>query len=90
MKELVFFLEEESAKALLEQIVPLLIPAGSKICPRFIVFEGKQDFRKATTQKATRLPELAGTLYCDAEPGPERLPEDQEIPCSSLHARRPP
>jgi hypothetical protein len=45
-KEVVFFLEEESAKALLEHLFPLLIPQGSQIHPRFIVFDGKQDLEK--------------------------------------------
>jgi len=40
MNELVFFLEEESAKAMLEQLFPLLIPPEIKVHPRFIVFEG--------------------------------------------------
>ncbi len=48
MSELVFFLEEESAKALIEQIFPLLIPQGSQVRPRFIVFEGKTGSREAT------------------------------------------
>jgi hypothetical protein len=43
---LVFFLEEESAKALLEKIFPRLIPEGGQVHPRFIVFEGKQDLEK--------------------------------------------
>ena len=51
MNEVVFFLEEESAKALLEQIFPLLIPSGSQVCPRFIVFEGKQDLEKQLPNK---------------------------------------
>ena len=51
MNELVFFLEEESAKALLEQIFPLLVPQGSNVYPRFIVFEGKQDLEKQLPKK---------------------------------------
>jgi hypothetical protein len=51
MKELVFFLEEESARALLEQIFPHLIPSGSQVHPRFIVFEGKQDLEKQLPNK---------------------------------------
>jgi hypothetical protein len=51
MNEVVFFLEEEFAKALLEQIFPLLIPAGSHVHPRFIVFEGKQDLEKQLPKK---------------------------------------
>jgi hypothetical protein len=60
MSELVFFLEEESAKALLEQLFPLLIPEGSRVRPRFIVFEGKQDLEKQLRKK------LAGYLNRDA------------------------
>jgi hypothetical protein len=51
MNELVFFLEEESAKALLEQIFPHLIPTGSQIHPRFVVFEGKQDLDRQLPNK---------------------------------------
>src|ERR1017187_7530669 len=51
MNELVFFLEEESAKVLLEQIFPHLIPFGSRVHPRFIVFEGKQDLEKQLQNK---------------------------------------
>ncbi|HLK65186.1 MAG TPA: DUF4276 family protein [Bryobacteraceae bacterium] len=51
MNEVVFFLEEESAKALLERIFPHLIPPGDEIHPRFIVFEGKQDLEKQLPNK---------------------------------------
>jgi len=51
MSEIVFFLEEESAKALLERLFPLLIPKGSQVSPRFIVFEGKQDLEKQLPKK---------------------------------------
>lgn len=50
-RELVFFLEEESAKALLEHILPLLIASKSQVHPRFIVFEGKQDLQKHLEKK---------------------------------------
>ena len=43
MKELVFFLEEESAKALLEKLVPRMVPAGTTVSIRCVVFEEKQD-----------------------------------------------
>jgi hypothetical protein len=43
MKELVFFLEEESARALLTGLLPRLLPANAPVQSRFIVFEGKQD-----------------------------------------------
>ena len=43
-KELVFFLEEPSAQALLETLLPRLLDAS--ITPRFVVFEGKQDLER--------------------------------------------
>ena len=51
MGEVVFLLEEESAKALLEYVFPALIPQGSNIQPRFIVFEGKQDLDRQLFKK---------------------------------------
>jgi hypothetical protein len=51
MRELVFFLEEESAKALLEHLFPNLTPDGSEIHARFIVFEGKQELEKQLLRK---------------------------------------
>ena len=60
MRELVFFLEEESAKALLAHLVTDLIPDGSQIYSRFIVFEGKQDLHGQLERK------LRGYLNTDA------------------------
>jgi hypothetical protein len=51
MTELVFFLEEESAKALLAGLYPRLIPADSPIETRFRVFEGKQDLDRQLERK---------------------------------------
>ena len=44
MKELVFFLEEDSAKALLHSLVPRLIGTDSAV--RYVVLEGKQDMKR--------------------------------------------
>lgn len=41
MRELVFFLEEASAAAMLEGLLPKLIPTD--VIPRYVTFEGKQD-----------------------------------------------
>lgn len=49
MKELVFLLEEESAKAMLQGIVPKL--AGPDLPVRYVVFEGKQDLEKQLERK---------------------------------------
>lgn len=44
MKHLVFFLEEASAKAMLEGLLPRLLPVD--VFPKYIVFEGKSDLEK--------------------------------------------
>lgn len=49
MKELVFLLEEQSAKAMLEGLVPRINPEDIAI--RYIVFEGKQDLEKQLTKR---------------------------------------
>lgn len=49
MKELVFLLEEPSAKAMLESLLPRLL--GQEIKFRCIPFEGKQDLEKQMTKK---------------------------------------
>ncbi|MDP4028084.1 MAG: DUF4276 family protein [Gallionella sp.] len=49
MKELVFLLEEESAKAMLESLLPRILDAGVK--PRLLAFEGKQDLEKQMARK---------------------------------------
>lgn len=48
-KELVFLLEELSAQALLETLLPRLLHPS--IQPRFITFEGKQDLEKQMVKK---------------------------------------
>lgn len=49
MSELVFMLEEASARAMLEGLLPKVLPAG--IVPRYVVFEGKQDLEKQLVRK---------------------------------------
>jgi len=49
MKELVFLLEEESAKAMLESLLPRIL--NPEIKPRLIPFEGKQDLEKQMTKR---------------------------------------
>jgi hypothetical protein len=56
----VFFLEEASAKALLEVLLPRLFPPPNRLVYQFIVFEGKQDLDKNLTRK------LRGYLAPDA------------------------
>jgi hypothetical protein len=49
MKTLVFCLEEPSAKAMLEGVLPRLLPDGFE--PHYIVFEGKQDMHRQLTRR---------------------------------------
>ena len=49
MKEIVFLLEEESAKAMLEGLLPRILDA--QIRTRFIPFEGKQDLEKQLVKR---------------------------------------
>lgn len=51
MTELVFFLEEASARALLDGLLPRLFPSNMHVIPRFIVFEGKQDLERQLVKK---------------------------------------
>ncbi len=44
MNELVFFLEELSAEAMLKGLLPRLLPPEVRV--RYVVFEGKQDLEK--------------------------------------------
>ena len=49
MRELVFFLEEPSAKAMLETLLPRML--DQSITVRCVPFEGKQDLEKQLTHK---------------------------------------
>lgn len=49
MRELVFLLEEPSAAAMLEGLLPQIIPAD--VVPRFITFEGKQDLERQLVKR---------------------------------------
>jgi hypothetical protein len=60
MSELVFLLEEPSAKAMLEGLLPRLLPEGGGISVRYIQFEGKSDLDKNLQKR------LSGYLVPDA------------------------
>ena len=49
MRELVFLLEEDSAKAMLENLLPRIL--DPKVIPRLIPFEGKQDLEKQLVKR---------------------------------------
>ena len=50
MRELVFLLEERSASALLESMLPRML--DQSIAVRFVPFEGKQDLEKQQIGRA--------------------------------------
>jgi len=50
MITLVFFLEERSARELLEGLLPRFLPMD-KVTPRYVVFEGKQDLEKQLVRR---------------------------------------
>ena len=49
MRELVFLLEEESARAMLEGVLARMLPATLPV--RYIVFEGKQDLERQLSRR---------------------------------------
>jgi hypothetical protein len=49
MRVLVFFLEEPSAQAMLNGLLPRILPAGWQV--KYVVFEGKRDLEKQLPRK---------------------------------------
>ena len=49
MKTIVFFLEEPSAKEMLQGVLPRILPDG--VLTRYLVFKGKQDLEKNLVKK---------------------------------------
>ncbi|MBI5497778.1 MAG: DUF4276 family protein [Deltaproteobacteria bacterium] len=49
MKTLVILMEEQSAKALLEGLLPRILPGNTRVIP--LVFQGKQDLESNITRK---------------------------------------
>lgn len=54
MSELVFLLEEASAEAMLQGLLPRLLPQPDDIEVRYIVFEGKSDLEKQLVRRLRR------------------------------------
>ena len=67
MTELVFFLEELSARALLEGFLPKIVPDTTRC--RFIVFEGKQDLEKQVVKRMRgyRVPDACFVILRDKD-----------------------
>lgn len=71
MKELVFLLEERSARAMLESLLPRLL--GDQVTFRLIPFEGKQDLEKQLTRKirAYQNPDARFIVLRDLDSSPD-------------------
>jgi hypothetical protein len=71
MSELVFMLEEASARAMLEGLLPKLLPAN--VVPRYVVFEGKQDLEKQLVRKIRgyRSPDARFVVMRDQDANPD-------------------
>ena len=63
-KELVFLLEEVSAKVMLESLLPRIL--NPCIRPRLIAFDGKQDLEKQMVKKNKRLSKPKCSIHCNA------------------------
>lgn len=51
MNQLVFFLEEPSAREMLKNFLPRILPEPDHITVRYVVFEGKQDLERQLGRK---------------------------------------
>lgn len=69
MRQLVFFLEEPSAREMLKGLLPKFLP--EEICARFVVFEGKQDLEKRLPKRlrAWRQPDSLFLVLRDQDRG---------------------
>lgn len=67
MTQLVFLLEEPSARELLKGLIPRIVPEGTSVT--YLVFEGKQDLEKQLTMKirAWRAPDSAFVVLRDQD-----------------------
>ncbi len=69
MRTFVFFLEEPSAREMLDGILPRILPDGIFI--RYVVFQGKQDLEKNLKLKlrAWKLPDCSFIVMRDQDSG---------------------
>ena len=69
MTHLVFFLEEPSAKEMLQGMLPKILP--EQITTQYVVFEGKQDLEKRLSKKlsAWRSPDTLFVVMRDQDSG---------------------
>jgi hypothetical protein len=79
MSELVFFLEEPSAEAMLKGFLPQIVPPEFTI--RYIVFDGKQDLEKQLVRKLRgyRTPDARFIVMRDKDSGDCRVIKSQLV-----------
>ena len=79
MTTVVFLLEEPSARALLEGLLPRLV--GPKVNVRYLVFEGKQDLEAQLARKLRgwNVPESRFVVLRDQDAGDCRLVKQQLV-----------
>jgi hypothetical protein len=89
MRELVFLLEEESAQAMLEGLLPRILPAG--VIPRFIPFQGKQDLEKQLVRRIRlyQNPEARFLVLRDQDSNPDCLAIKAKLARMCQEAGRP-
>ena len=69
MKTIVFFLEEPSAREMLEGVLPRILPEGIQI--RYLIFQGKQDLEKNLKKRLRgwKLPDSIFVVIRDQDSG---------------------
>lgn len=69
MKTIVFFLEEPSAREMLESVLPRILPTGTSVF--YAVFQGKQDLEKNLIKRLRgwRLPDSVFVVMRDQDSG---------------------
>jgi len=90
MRELVFMLEEVSAKACLESLLPRFL--DPRIAPRMVAFEGKQDLEKQLVKRLRGYlnPNARFIVMRDQDNAPDCKPIKSELLdlCQSAGRRR--
>lgn len=88
MKELVFLLEEDSAKAMLESLLPRILNPAIRV--RCIPFEGKQDLEKQMTRRMRGYanPEARFIVLRDQDNAPDCLAVKARLMERCQHAGR--
>lgn len=89
MRNLVFLLEEPSAKDLLEGLLPRVLPHG--IVVHYLVFEGKQDLENQLVRKLRgwRLPNSAFVILRDQDAADCRVVKERLTTLAAESARQP-